>query len=247
MKDKSTEVTSVNFQDVQTPAYYTIKEIAQKIGRNPTKINHLIFKLNKMQGDKLFFADLDRFTDEDVDKMELAFALIDDGKTYEEVISYFLNDNNGLMDINEKDTKEVYKMKSSHIVKDIVLEVNKQFTQTQQQITNDLIAAFGEEAKKLAQVSLEAMNQTKQHITSQVQDIADQNDELLQQNKDLQNAVNILIEQNNTFKDELERQCNKSTENMRMKLQHAEKQLEEKSKQLLEEKNKSLWDKIFKK
>lgn len=261
-EDKNTIIASVDFQDVQTPKSYTIKDIARKLDKSPTKINHLIFKLSKRNGDKLLFANTERFTDEDIEKIQLAFALIDDGKTYDEVITYLLNDNNGMSeDLANNSGKEVVKLNSKRMTKEIMLEINKQLNQTREQMIQDLSTVFGEEAKKLAQTSLIAINQTKDVIMDKVGEIIQQNNslsdnnnmllqqnnELIEQNGQLKDMMNTLIEQNNTFKDELERQCNKSTENLRRKLQSTESQLQDVSNKLENEKNKSIWSKLFNK
>lgn len=261
-ENKKTIIKNVDFQDVQAPKSYTIKDIAQKLDKSPTKINHLIFKLSKRNGDKLLFSNAERFTEEDIEKIQLALALIDDGKTYDEVITYLLNEDNGMSeDMADNSGKEVVKLNSKRMTKEIMLEINKQLIQTREQMIQDLSTVFGEETKKLAQTSLIAINQTKDVIMNRVGEIIQQNNslsddnnillqqnnELIEQNRQLKDIMSKLIEQNNIFKDELERQCNKSTENLRRKLQLTESQLQDVSNKLENEKNKSIWSKIFNK
>jgi hypothetical protein len=233
------EIVDTNFQEVNKDEiiYFTIEQVAEKLDVSVTKVHHLIFKLNKTSKDNNFFERTDKISQNDFEKIELAIDLQSSGMNYDEVALYFQNNIHGLINRETGEIKEdLSKADSQVIAKSVTREVIKRMdileTAITKTITNNVTESFREEAKKIAQLSLEAMEQTKN---------------LMVNGMDAMNNKVESLEQKIELKDkELERLYSKETENMRNSLYEKQKEIENLKKQIEEEKNKSIINRIFK-
>lgn len=204
------EIIDINYESVQSPKAYTIEEISKKIGVSKTKINHWIFKLNKSCDGK-FFNNPSLLDDEEIEKLELAQGLLDDGMTYDEIINYFKENNKPLIDkengsvkkdLNSTDVMVI----SKSVTQEVKRQADKIVATIKDEIAVSLTDTFKEEAMKIAQVSLEAMNQSKEEILNEVKELKNQN-EFMQK--------------------EIERLYSKQTEDLRKKLKEKEDEVKE--------------------
>lgn len=216
-------IVDTSYSEIIKPTEYTIIEIANKLNVSTTKINHLIFKLNK--ANEGFFKNTAKLTQEDFEKIELAQELLNDGLTYDDVVNYFKDESHSL--INREDntiSEDLTEMDVQVIAKSITLEVKRQTDRVIESIQNEialgLADSFKNEATKIAQISLEAMKQTKNEMINEVKDLKDQND---------------------LMRSELERMYSKQTDELRKKLESKEKELSE----MKERENDKWWKKIF--
>lgn len=218
-------IVDTSYSEIIKPTEYTIIEIANKLNVSTTKINHLIFKLNK--ANEGFFKNTAKLTQEDFEKIELAQELLNDGLTYDDVVNYFKDESHSL--INREDntiSEDLTEMDVQVIAKSITLEVKRQTDRVIESIQNEialgLADSFKNEATKIAQISLEAMKQTKNEMINEVKDLKNQND---------------------LMRSELERMYSKQTDELRKKLESKEKELLE----MKERENDKWWKKIFSK
>lgn len=216
-------IVDTSYSEIIKPTEYTIIEIANKLNVSTTKINHLIFKLNK--ANEGFFKNTAKLTQEDFEKIELAQELLNDGLTYDDVVNYFKDESHSL--INREDntiSEDLTEMDVQVIAKSITLEVKRQTDRVIESIQNEialgLADSFKNEATKIAQISLEAMKQTKNEMINEVKDLKNQND---------------------LMRSELERMYSKQTDELRKKLESKEKELLE----MKERENDKWWKKIF--
>ena len=216
-------IVDTSYSQIIKPTEYTIIEIANKLNVSTTKINHLIFKLNK--ANEGFFKNTAKLTQEDFEKIELAQELLNDGLTYDDVVNYFKDESHSL--INREDntiSEDLTEMDVQVIAKSITLEVKRQTDRVIESIQNEialgLADSFKNEATKIAQISLEAMKQTKNEMINEVKDLKNQND---------------------LMRSELERMHSKQTDELRKKLESKEKKLLE----MKERENDKWWKKIF--
>jgi len=238
MTTNTNKIIDTNFQEVETSEIinYTIEEVAKKLNISTTKVNHLIFKLNKASADNNFFEKTDMISQNDFEKLELAVDLIKDEMPYDEVVNYFKNNSHGLIDRETGIIKEnLTKIDSQVIAKNVTIEIKKEtdkiVNQIKTQLTNDITGSFKEEAMKIAQVSLDAMNQTKDIMLNNIEILTDKMQSL---------------EQSNQNKDkELERLYSKETTAMRNKIDKKQEEIETLKKELELEKSKSLFSKFL--
>lgn len=201
------KIIDISYEDIKSDKKYSIEEVSNKLGVSQTKVNHWIFKLNKAQ-DGNFFEDTSNITETDFEKIELAQGLLEDGYSYDDVVSYFKENSHALIDRdNNEITKDLSKMDSQVISKNITLEVKRQTDRIidimKDEIAITLVESFKEESSKIAKVSLEAMNHSKNEI------------------------INELKEQNTSYMKEIERLYSKQTEDLRRKLEEKDKELKE--------------------
>ena len=232
------KIIDTNFQEVETSEIinYTIEEVAKKLNISNTKVNHLIFKLNKASSNNDFFEKTDMISQDDFEKLELAVDLIKDEMPYDEVVNYFKNNSNGLIDRETGIIKEnLTKIDSQVIAKNVTIEIKKEtdkiVNQIKNQLTDDITGSFKEEAMKIAQVSLDAMNQTKDIMLNNIEILTDKMQSLEQSNQDKDK--------------ELERLYSKETTTMRNKIDKKQEEIENLKKELELEKSKSLFSKLF--
>lgn len=221
---ESNKIIETSYDEVIKPKFYSIANASKELNISTTKINHWIFKLNKAKDN--FFEDPNKLTEDDLDKIKLAQELLDDGRNFEEIIDYFTNEANAL--INKEDNtlkKDLTKLDSQVLSKALAVEVekniNKLISSIENEFSGNIINEFKQQASKIAGSSLKAIEQTKNEML---------------------NEVVALREQNNMFKSELERMYSRQTEELRKKLEEKEKEVQK----LEKEKNKSLFSRFFK-
>jgi len=231
-------IIDTNFQEINTeqPMYYTIEQVAKKLNISSLKVNHLIFKLNKSSESNNFFENTNEISQVDYEKIEIAQDLIDNGMSYNDVVDYFKNNSHGLINKETGAIKEdLNKIDSQVISKNVTIEITKRMDKLENRvistITNNISESFKEEAKKIAQVSLDAMNQTKDIMLSNIELLTDKMQSL---------------EQSNQAKDkELERLYSKETTVMRNKIDKKQEEIDNLKKELAVERDKSFISKIF--
>jgi exonuclease VII large subunit len=231
------QIIDTKFQEIdkEEPIYYTLDNIAEKLNISITKVNHFIFKFSK--NDNNFFERTDKISQTDYEKLELALDLLENGMNYDEIVAYFKNNIRNLINKDTGEIKEdLSKTDSQVIAKSVTIEINKRMdileSAITSTITNNVTESFKEEAKKIAQLSLEAMEQTKNIMVNGMDA--------------MNNKVETLEKKIESKDKELERLYSKDTERMRNKLDEKQKEIEELEKKLELEKNKSIIDRIFK-
>ena len=83
-------IIDIPFESIEKTTMYTIEEVSTKIGISKTKINHWIFKLNKSSNGE-FFNNPSKITNEEIEHLELAQGLLEEGLGYDEIIEYIKN------------------------------------------------------------------------------------------------------------------------------------------------------------
>lgn len=215
--------------------YYTIEQVSKKINISETKINHLIFKFNKTNKDFKLFKNADKISQYELDRIEIAIDLLNSGLNYDEVVDYFKNNSHELLDRETGEIKKDLSLIDSQVIaKNVSIEITKKMDRLENSIintvSNNVSLAFQEEAKKIAQVSLDAMEQTRNDMLNYIDVMTDK--------------IEVLEKRNIEKDKELERLYSKDVVNMREKLLNKDKELELLKKQL-ESSNKGLLSKIF--
>lgn len=221
---ESNKTVETSYNEVIKPSFYSISQASEKINISTTKINHWIFKLNKANSD--FFKDSSRLTEDDLDKIKLAQTLLEDGRNFEEIVDYFTNESNALIDKKDYSVRtDLTTLDAQVLSKAITIEVEKNINNLidsiENQFTKDILNEFKTQASNIAKASLTAIEQTRNQMIDEI--------------------VELKI-QNEFFKSEIERSYSKQTEELRRKLEEKEKAL----RLMEEEKNKSWFSKIFK-
>lgn len=222
---ENSKVVDTSYKEVIKPKFYTISDASKKLDISATKINHWIFKLNKAKSN--FFNDSNKLTEDDLDKIKLAQSMVDDGHSFEEIINYFINESNALINKDDNSVKtDLTKLDSQVLSKALSIEVEKNInnliSSIENEFTSNIVEEFKIQASKIAQSSLQAIEQTRNEMLKEVVE---------------------LRKQNTIFKNELERMHSKQVEELRRKLEQKENDI----KKLEEEKNKSWLNKLFNK
>jgi hypothetical protein len=219
-------IIEIDYKEIKATKYYSIDEVAEKLNIAPARVNHWIFKLYKLNDYKVFES-TDKISQTDLEKIELAESLHEEGKNYEDIINYFKDSSNALINRESNELKkELTEMDNQVISKTVTLEMKRQIDRIMNELkgefTNSINDSFKEEASKIANASLGAMEKTK---------------------NDIDNKIDLLIKENEAHKKEIERLYNNQTNELRLKLEEKQKEIEK-----IKEENekKSLLDRIFK-
>lgn len=215
-------VIDIPFESIEKPNMYTIEEVSAKLGISKTKINHWIFKLNKSSNGE-FFSNPSKITNEEIEHLELAQGLLDEGLGYDEIIDYIkngksiINKETGMVknSLNNTDIKVI----SKSVTQEVQRQTDKIIDIIKNEVAKDLNDAFKEEAMKIAKMSLGAMSKSNEEVIKE---------------------INILKEQNKALSNEIERIYSKQTEDLRHRLK-------EKEQEVVELKNKKWLYRLFKK
>lgn len=221
---ENNKIVETSYEDVIKPKYFTVSDASKKLNISTTKINHWIFKLNKSKSN--FFSNTNKLTEDDLDKIALAQSLHDEGSSFEEIVNYFTDESNALINKDNNSIKtDLTKLDSQVLSKALTMEVEKNINKLIETLENDftdrITEEFRQQASNIAGSSLKAIEKTKNEML---------------------NEVIELRKQNHMFKNEIERMYSNQTEELRKKLEEKEKNIKELEKQ----KNKSWFSKIFK-
>ena len=208
MKDNIIEVN--NFKEVPSnDKIYTIKDICNITGASATKINHIIFKLNKI-GNGSFLNNTNQINQEDFEKIELTLDLLSDGKNFDEICDYFNNPSNNLIDkntrvinndnINELDIKVI----SQNISKQIQKQSDYIINTIKEEISKNIVDSFKEESKKIAQMSIDIINESNNKFKNEIVKNNDKIEKLYKDNKELKESLESINNNLEEFKKETE-------------------------------------------
>ena len=231
------KIVDTNFTEIIEDKTYSVTEASEKLKISSVKINHIIFKINRLDKDKVLIEDINNLTQSDLETIELFETLHkDEGMPYEDVVKYFLKNSNNLLKKEDKTlSREITELDSKAIAKSLMMESQKQTEMIIQTLKTDILSeiikSFSEESAKIGKATIEAMN---------IMDI--------ELNEKLSEFDNKLSELNNKIEEkdkELERLYNekyeKQDEELRHKLTKVKNDYEE---QLQKEKDKTWIDKI---
>lgn len=231
------KIVDTNFTEIIEDKTYSVTEASEKLKISSVKINHIIFKINRLDKNKVLIEDINNLTQSDLETIELFETLHkDEGMPYEDVVKYFLKNSNNLLKKEDKTlSREITELDSKAIAKSLMMESQKQTEMIIQTLKTDILSeiikSFSEESAKIGKATIEAMN---------IMDI--------ELNEKLSEFDNKLSELNNKIEEkdkELERLYNekykKQDEELRHKLTKVKNDYEE---QLQKEKDKTWIDKI---
>ena len=231
------KIVDTNFTEIIEDKTYSVTEASEKLKISSVKINHIIFKINRLDKNKVLIEDINNLTQSDLETIELFETLHkDEGMPYEDVVKYFLKNSNNLLKKEDKTlSREITELDSKAIAKSLMMESQKQTEMIIQTLKTDILSeiikSFSEESAKIGKATIEAMN---------IMDI--------ELNEKLSEFNNKLSELNNKIEEkdkELERLYNekykKQDEELRHKLTKVKNDYEE---QLQKEKDKTWIDKI---
>lgn len=231
------KIVDTNFTEIIEDKTYSVTEASEKLKISSVKINHIIFKINRLDKNKVLIEDINNLTQSDLETIELFETLHkDEGMSYEDVVKYFLKNSNNLLKKEDKTlSREITELDSKAIAKSLMMESQKQTEMIIQTLKTDILSeiikSFSEESAKIGKATIEAMN---------IMDI--------ELNEKLSEFDNKLSELNNKIEEkdkELERLYNekykKQDEELRHKLTKVKNDYEE---QLQKEKDKTWIDKI---
>ena len=231
------KIVDTNFTEIIEDKTYSVTEASEKLKISSVKINHIIFKINRLDKDRVLIEDINNLTQSDLETIELFETLHkDEGMPYEDVVKYFLKNSNNLLKKEDKTlSREITELDSKAIAKSLMMESQKQTEMIIQTLKTDILSeiikSFSEESAKIGKATIEAMN---------IMDI--------ELNEKLSEFNNKLSELNNKIEEkdkELERLYNekyeKQDEELRHKLTKVKNDYEE---QLQKEKDKTWIDKI---
>lgn len=235
MDDKN--IVNTNFTELSKDRIYSISEASEKLKISTVKINHIIFKINKLDKSKTLIQDINNLTNDNLETIELFEELHnDEGMSYEDIVKYFLKNSNNL--VNKKDNtlaREINDMDSKAIAKSLMIESKKQteliINTFKNEILNEILNKFSEESIKIGKATIEAMNITKNDIDNSLNEF----------NEKLSNLNNKLEEKDKEIERLYNEKYKKQDEELREKLKQTKIEYEKK---LEYEKNKSWIDKI---
>lgn len=235
MDDKN--IVNTNFTELSKDRIYSISEASEKLKISTVKINHIIFKINKLDKSKTLIQDINNLTNDNLETIELFEELHnDEGMSYEDIVKYFLKNSNNL--VNKKDNtlaREINDMDSKAIAKSLMIESKKQteliINTFKNEILNEILNKFSEESIKIGKATIEAMNITKNDIDNSLNKF----------NEKLSNLNNKLEEKDKEIERLYNEKYKKQDEELREKLKQTKIEYEKK---LEYEKNKSWIDKI---
>ena len=235
------KIVDTNFTEIIEDKTYSVTEASEKLKISSVKINHIIFKINRLDKDRVLIEDINNLTQSDLETIELFETLHkDEGMSYEDVVKYFLKNSNNLLKKEDKTlSREITELDSKAIAKSLMMESQKQTEMIIQTLKTDILSeiikSFSEESAKIGKATIEAMNITKQEI-----DI-----ELEEKLSEFNNRVDVLTKKIEEKDKELERLYNekyeKQDEDLRNKLNKMKNKYEE---ELQKEKEKTWIDKI---
>ena len=153
------------------------------------------------------------------------------------LVNYIKNDSNNL--INPETGMQTRGMEETDlqiITRSATLEVKKQtdriIEEMRENISKELVSAFTSEAEKIAKVAIEAMGQTKLVIDKNL--------------KNMENEIVDLKKENQIQNQEIERLYSNQATNLKKQLEDRQKKIEQLERENQELKNKSLFNRIFK-
>lgn len=227
---ENNQIVNVEFQEIidDNQKIYSISQIATTLKTSTTIINSIIFKLNKRQ--KGFIKDTNKVTQKEFETIELAFSLYDNGKSLDEIAEYFINNKNGL--INKEDLtikKDLTKMDSQVIAKNITLEVKRQTDRILEELkgnfSDEIFKQFESQASKIAKVSLAAMEETKNVLCDELKDTKEEIIKLREENEKARL-------ENLSLRSENEELATKEINRLKRKLNMQEEELKKKENEL---------------
>lgn len=222
---------------------YDIDTIANMLKVSSTLINTIIFKLNKRK--KSFIKDANKLTQSEFEIIELAVSLQEEGKSIDEIATYFIENKNGLIDKETMEVKkDLTKMDSQIIAKNISLEVKRQTDRIIEEMKGDfaknVFEQFEKQASKIAKISLAAMEETKNVLVDEIAVTKDEIVKLKEENEKARLENQSLRLENEEL---LTREINK----LKAKVNRQEEELKNKEEELKEQKQKSIWKRMFNK
>ena len=92
------ESIEISYDTIEKEEYYTIHQVADKLGISTTKVNHYIFKLNRFSKDNPIILDSSKLTDGDIEKLEIFKELKEqDHMSPDDIAKYFKENYNNLI------------------------------------------------------------------------------------------------------------------------------------------------------
>lgn len=231
------KIVDTNFTEIIEDKTYSVTEASEKLKISSVKINHIIFKINRLDKDKVLIEDINNLTQSDLETIELFETLHkDEGMPYEDVVKYFLKNSNNLLKKEDKTlSREITELDSKAIAKSLMMESQKQTEMIIQTLKTDILSeiikSFSEESAKIGKATIEAMN---------IMDI-ELNEKLSEFNNKLSDLNNKIEEKDKELERLYNEKYKKQDEELRHKLTKVKNDYEE---QLQKEKDKTWIDKI---
>ena len=231
------KIVDTNFTEIIEDKTYSVTEASEKLKISSVKINHIIFKINRLDKDKVLIEDINNLTQSDLETIELFETLHkDEGMSYEDVVKYFLKNSNNLLKKEDKTlSREITELDSKAIAKSLMMESQKQTEMIIQTLKTDILSeiikSFSEESAKIGKATIEAMN---------IMDI-ELNEKLSEFNNKLSELNNKIEEKDKELERLYYEKYKKQDEELRHKLTKVKNDYEE---QLQKEKDKTWIDKI---
>ena len=231
------KIVDTNFTEIIEDKTYSVTEASEKLKISSVKINHIIFKINRLDKNKVLIEDINNLTQSDLETIELFETLHkDEGMSYEDVVKYFLKNSNNLLKKEDKTlSREITELDSKAIAKSLMMESQKQTEMIIQTLKTDILSeiikSFSEESAKIGKATIEAMN---------IMDI-ELNEKLLEFDNKLSELNNKIEEKDKELERLYNEKYKKQDEELRHKLTKVKNDYEE---QLQKEKDKTWIDKI---
>lgn len=231
------KIVDTNFTEIIEDKTYSVTEASEKLKISSVKINHIIFKINRLDKDRVLIEDINNLTQSDLETIELFETLHkDEGMSYEDVVKYFLKNSNNLLKKEDKTlSREITELDSKAIAKSLMMESQKQTEMIIQTLKTDILSeiikSFSEESAKIGKATIEAMN---------IMDI-ELNEKLLEFDNKLSELNNKIEEKDKELERLYNEKYKKQDEELRHKLTKVKNDYEE---QLQKEKDKTWIDKI---
>ena len=164
------ESIEVSYDTIEKEKYYTIHQVADKLGISTVKVNHYIFKLNRFSKNNPIILDSSKLTDEDIEKLEIFKELKEqDHMSPDDIAKYFKENSNNLInrDTNSLD-RELTKMDVTAIATSITSQIEKRIDIMFDIKFEKAIKRLENSNKIVAQIVIDEVNKEKEEIKNEL-------------------------------------------------------------------------------
>lgn len=164
------EAIEVSYDTIEREEYYTIHQVADKLGISTVKVNHYIFKLNRFSKDRPIILDSSKLTDEDIEKLEIFKELKEqDHMSPDDIAKYFKENSTNLIN-KETNTlaRDLTNMDITAFTTSIVSQLEKRMGSMLDIKFEKAISRLENSNKIVAQIVIDDSNKSKEEVKNEI-------------------------------------------------------------------------------
>ena len=164
------ESIEVSYDTIEKEEYYTIHQVADKLGISTVKVNHYIFKLNRFSKNNPIILDSSKLTDGDIEKLEIFKELKEqDHMSPDDIAKYFKENSNNLInkETNSLD-RELTKIDVTAIATSITSQLESRMDKMFNIKLEKAINRLENSNKMVAQVIIDNVNNGKEEVKNEI-------------------------------------------------------------------------------